>query len=181
MGDILATLATMRFLKSGIFWTVVLAFLVFVSTFVFLRHLEGPVTCRDGWPSPSIGRQGACSWHRGVDHKGGLAFLGAMFAVWGFFAFLVWIAERFPSKPKDAAETEPQPSLIDEEVPFLAPRLAGAGEVACPNCGGPMVIRIAKRGGRKGRPFRGCEFFPRCRGTRYLNRFELDDGRKPRN
>lgn len=28
----------------------------------------GPITCRDGWPSPSIGRRGACSWHGGVSH-----------------------------------------------------------------------------------------------------------------
>jgi hypothetical protein len=27
----------------------------------------GPTTCRDGWDSPSIGRQGACSHHGGVD------------------------------------------------------------------------------------------------------------------
>ena len=31
--------------------------------------------CRDGWDSPSIGRQGACSHHGGVRRHGGLVFL----------------------------------------------------------------------------------------------------------
>lgn len=33
-------------------------------------QLTGPVTCRDGWQSPSIGRRGACSHHGGVDRSG---------------------------------------------------------------------------------------------------------------
>jgi hypothetical protein len=27
---------------------------------------DGPARCADGWNSPSIGKQGACSWHGGV-------------------------------------------------------------------------------------------------------------------
>lgn len=41
-----------------------------------------PTTCGDGWQSPSIGRQGACSWHGGVsDHGKGILSLLLSIAV----------------------------------------------------------------------------------------------------
>lgn len=39
----------------------------FVSLFVMI-DLLGPLTCNNGWESVSIGLQGACSHHGGVDH-----------------------------------------------------------------------------------------------------------------
>lgn len=36
----------------------------------------------------------------------------------------------------------------------------------CPNCGGQMVGRTAKRGANAGSQFWGCSQYPRCRGTR---------------
>jgi DNA-binding helix-hairpin-helix protein with protein kinase domain len=38
--------------------------------------------------------------------------------------------------------------------------------VRCPQCGSPMVTRIARRGTRAGRRFYGCSRYPSCRGTR---------------
>ncbi len=38
--------------------------------------------------------------------------------------------------------------------------------VMCPNCGAPMVRRMAKRGYRSGKRFWGCSRYPSCRGTR---------------
>jgi ssDNA-binding Zn-finger/Zn-ribbon topoisomerase 1 len=35
--------------------------------------------------------------------------------------------------------------------------------VTCPECGGPMVSRTARVGGRR---FWGCKQFPKCKGTR---------------
>jgi DNA-binding helix-hairpin-helix protein with protein kinase domain len=40
------------------------------------------------------------------------------------------------------------------------------GTVACPQCGGPMIRRMAKRGRRRGSLFWGCSRYPACRGTR---------------
>ena len=64
----------------------------FLSLFVLGRLLGSPVTCRDGWHSPAIGKRGACSHHGGVDRSGGsLIFLvslgigltvGCMLANW---------------------------------------------------------------------------------------------------
>lgn len=43
------------------------ATLVFVLSILILSSLvSGPRECRDGWISPSIGKQGACSSHGGV-------------------------------------------------------------------------------------------------------------------
>lgn len=33
----------------------------------------------------------------------------------------------------------------------------------CPQCGGKLVLRTAKRGERSGKSFLGCENFPKCR------------------
>jgi hypothetical protein len=46
-----------------------------------LSYLAGPLTCRDGWHSSSIGTRGACSWHGGVS-DGAQVFLAVLsFAV----------------------------------------------------------------------------------------------------
>ena len=37
---------------------------------------------------------------------------------------------------------------------------------ACPLCGNPMVLRIAKRGANAGSSFYGCTRYPACKGTR---------------
>ena len=62
-----------RFVRSP--WTTGAA-AFFLSLFVLGWLFGGPVTCRDGWRSPSIGKQGACSHHGGVDRSTGhLIFL----------------------------------------------------------------------------------------------------------
>lgn len=38
--------------------------------------------------------------------------------------------------------------------------------LACPECGGGMVKRLARRGANAGAAFWGCRGFPECRGTR---------------
>lgn len=75
--------------------------LVGVSVFAALTFLSlwlfGPATCRDGWMSPSIGIQGACSWHGGVERHPRLLFV-VYFAVATWLAFTVrsWQRGRFP-------------------------------------------------------------------------------------
>lgn len=42
-------------------------FLVIILVASYVMTIIGTETeCRDGWASPSIGQQGACSWHGGV-------------------------------------------------------------------------------------------------------------------
>lgn len=47
-------------------------------------------------------------------------------------------------------------------------RKASAPAVACPECGGAMVHRSAKRGANAGNMFWGCSNYPRCKGTRAI-------------
>ena len=50
--------------------------LVGLSVFVFSICIKPEATCHDGWKSPSIGKQGACSHHGGVDYKGEYPLIG---------------------------------------------------------------------------------------------------------
>src|SRR3954453_13882787 len=38
----------------------------------------------------------------------------------------------------------------------------------CPDCGGPMVLRTARKGRNAGGQFWGCSGYPRCKGLRPL-------------
>ena len=42
------------------------------------------------------------------------------------------------------------------------------GTLVCPNCGGTLVIRTAKRGHNAGSQFYGCSNYPNCKYTRNL-------------
>jgi four helix bundle suffix protein len=42
------------------------------------------------------------------------------------------------------------------------------GKPNCPNCGRPMVKRMARQGQKAGQPFWGCSGFPNCKGTRMV-------------
>jgi DNA-binding helix-hairpin-helix protein with protein kinase domain len=50
--------------------------------------------------------------------------------------------------------------------PTLQPSTRAVQQHRCPRCGGPMVLRTARRGWGSGRQFYGCQRFPLCRGTR---------------
>lgn len=54
-------------MKKPIFTPFRIGFLAFLFMLPTSLIVVGPVTCSDGWHSPSIGKQGACSWHGGVD------------------------------------------------------------------------------------------------------------------
>jgi hypothetical protein len=137
----------------------VVAFLV---SLIVLLILAGPLTCSDGWHSPSIGRQGACSWHGGVDYTPRFfAFLVSVFV--GLFAFFVsaWLAHKLSSK-------KTQRQFNEHRQEFKGGVAHDA--VACPLCGYPMMRRLARKGPRKGKHFLGCSRFPVCRGTREIVR-----------
>jgi restriction system protein len=45
-------------------------------------------------------------------------------------------------------------------------RATPTSTVGCPNCGGEMVRRVAKRGANAGKTFWGCRRYPQCHGVR---------------
>lgn len=55
-------------------------------------------------------------------------------------------------------------SIAESNSSVFAP-----GGSTCPQCGSPMVRRVAKAGVNIGKSFWGCSRFPHCRGTRAIN------------
>lgn len=45
--------------------------MAFIASMLIIGAFMGPTTCNSGWQSGSIGRQGACSHHGGVDRTPG--------------------------------------------------------------------------------------------------------------
>ena len=63
-----------------------------IAIAIFFVLIQGPARCNDGWPSPSIGKQGACSHHGGVASSL-LPFELALSAVLG------WAAAALRNRP----------------------------------------------------------------------------------
>jgi len=86
--------------------------LVGLSVFIFSVCIKPEATCRDGWKSPSIGRQGACSHHGGVDYKGDYPLIGIIVGiflgrkVYRFFNKNEQQTKNHESKPKFKEEIE---------------------------------------------------------------------------
>ncbi|WP_428309981.1 restriction endonuclease [Hydrocarboniphaga sp.] len=49
-------------------------------------------------------------------------------------------------------------------------RNAANTSAICPQCGSPMVLRVAKQGTNKGQSFYGCSTYPKCRGVLPYNK-----------
>jgi hypothetical protein len=127
-------------------------FVVFLVSYFGIKYLFGPATCNDGWHSPSIGKQGACSWHGGVNNTPELVAF-CVSAILGFVVY-VWLKLREEQKRKPLY----QALVGDKGRPtYDGPR--------CPLCNSEMRIRVAKKGLNKGGIFFGCTRFPHCRGT----------------
>src|SRR6516165_8736324 len=93
------------------------SFLVLQSLLTILfDEVIGPVKCRDGYASSSIGRSGACSSHGGVDKSRDA--LIAVLSLAGAGAIFIWCAPlcRAPMPPADAETPLP-----------VAPRKCGGG------------------------------------------------------
>lgn len=163
----------------------VLAFIVAINGIGFFA---GPTTCADGWASPSIGRQGACSHHGGVDGSAGLwGLIGGGVAALAAYKLAARGRRHIGIEPAVSAEivqgappTELKPlappSPAAEPDDFVWPprpvrrepkaKRKSTSGIVCPECGAGMVRRKATRGRRRGRMFYGCETFPVCRGAR---------------
>lgn len=191
----------MKFLKRHRGWVaIIVGFGVLFGLSYLTGWLLGPVTCRDGWASGSIGTQGACSWHGGVDRsRGGLFFLYLFLG--GFSGW--WVMEKLEDRPtyrrpdpilhqrcpkcgghmsyanddrtKAKCHRYPVCSGEKEMADKPNPRLAFDPN-ACPQCGMAMRLRTAKRGKHPGSQFWGCSQYPRCRGTRPYKKPEGDGG-----
>ncbi|WP_375395608.1 topoisomerase DNA-binding C4 zinc finger domain-containing protein [uncultured Sphingomonas sp.] len=158
----------------------IIGIVAFIGLSILAGQLLGPVPCRDGWASSSIGSRGACSWNGGVDRSrnglGGLLMIVSGFIGFGFYntkfaEMLDRQRKRPPPSQRTIASDQP------EDAPKLAPLIAPTprlpkpvvtprpGAKACPKCGSAMKLRTARKGPRHGRKFWGCGRYPDCRGT----------------
>lgn len=62
------------------------------------------------------------------------------------------------NSPSQVAAAEPRPE------PVMKP----AAPPSCPECGGQMALRTARKGPNSGSEFWGCSSYPTCRGTQPL-------------
>jgi hypothetical protein len=78
----------------------------------------------------------------------------------------VHVDVRGDEPPLAAPETAPKaaaPVAVDEPPTVAAGEPAPSSRDTCPNCGSPMIERVAKRGPRAGRSFLACTRYPTCR------------------
>jgi restriction system protein len=66
---------------------------------------------------------------------------------------LLALVQSVQAKPGDS-ESETTLTSVEPTIP------------TCPQCGKPMVQRIAQRGSKAGNSFWGCSAYPACKGTR---------------
>ena len=146
----------------------VAGWLVGISLFFALAHFSPAVTCRDGWASQSIGRQGACSHHGGVKDNGWFVLLSLAISIGSGVFTATKLHERSTKKSCEGQQESQSPSNSppDAQLPDHLKRPPTNGLPPCPQCGGAMKIRHARRGRNKGNTFLGCSHYPRCRGTR---------------
>jgi hypothetical protein len=121
-----------------------------VLCILVLGYVVGPTKCSEGWQSPSIGRQGAFSWHGGLNHAPDiLRLLGSLLGAFVVSTAYQSIRNAIVSKRgKSHAAQDPVRS------------------VQCPKCKAPMTKRLARRGRYAGNYFWGCSRFLACKGIR---------------
>jgi hypothetical protein len=66
---------------------------IYLGLFIFatldfaINYFLGPLRCKDGWVSYSIGRRGACSHHGGVENRSWVFYFSAIV---GFFSAMYY-------------------------------------------------------------------------------------------
>lgn len=106
----------------------ILAYFLLTNYFERTVPPQTNLTCNDGWNSPSIGVQGACSHHHGVmqmtPHDKAVAdnqiidFLSGLAGLYAILQTIVWINRYEAKKHSDAWEAKhgQSPSTIHEVV-----------------------------------------------------------------
>ncbi|HXT41544.1 MAG TPA: restriction endonuclease, partial [Candidatus Angelobacter sp.] len=80
---------------------------------------------------------------------------------------------RLVDGPQLLALVQSVQSRPDDSSPSVESNSDSTPVPTCPNCGKPMVIRTARRGGNAGNQFWGCASYPACKGTREVSSVEV--------
>jgi hypothetical protein len=138
--------------------------LTFVVLLKLMTPLISPTTCRDGWPSQSIGQRGACSHHGGLGTN--WSFFGVFFASGAGAATVARVMVVLARRRRAEYERMHQAKVAAANVQQYKEPLRKPSTPACPLCGATMRVRLAKKGRHSGEEFWGCSDYPRCRGIR---------------
>ena len=114
----------------------VAAVIAFLGSFIITSRILSiwiKNTCRDGWESPSIGVQGACSWHGGVTDGG----KGAIAAIVSLLIAIL-IAMRRDIVTGRRAKKE---QLLTDTASKIDAANRG---IACPKCGFYATTKISQ-------------------------------------
>lgn len=139
----------------------------FIGYSIVTNHLIGPdrTTCKDGWRSPSIGTQGACSHHGGVQ---GMTFRRLMRLVVSggaaFGAFQLRNRKRRPRKSDESKKPELKPSkgtVMHKGCPVQGQR--------CNSCQSVTELNFLKLAEKP------IEFYWVCPATHTCGEFEMAD------
>ncbi|WP_158743650.1 topoisomerase DNA-binding C4 zinc finger domain-containing protein [Acidisphaera sp. L21] len=154
----------LEFFKARPIVTSILAgLLVMILSTYALSWFVPDAACNDGYLSPSIGRQGACSHHGGVHHT-----------LWGLLPLIaavatgIYVFTRYVTPPPSVTGPTPQApiTLTAAPIPSTPTTSAMKAAVLCPRCGGSMRKRQARKGRYAGSTFMGCSNYPICKGIR---------------
>lgn len=136
-------MATKVYTKNLLFLT---GLLICISTYVLLPHSSWTSKCNDGWASPSIGIQGACSGHRGVQREP-MDFRFVLSLGAGILASYLYGRRRnaFINRKNKVGEPTQKASLYRQDKPSTDSRAL----LKCPLCGRSMGLRLMKNGGKQ--------------------------------
>ena len=163
----------------------IVGFLVFFTIALIGGKLVGPTLCSDGWASQSIGRQGACSSHGGVNRTPGnivmiLSIVGGILAAkkYGDRASRISMSRQRVQKPPAWKDTKAgdvalkKNTVVNRDVTSKTNSSNSVHDSvtnqedllpSCPSCGSSMVSRVAKKGKLRGNKFYGCSQYPKCK------------------
>lgn len=142
----------------------------------------GPLACNDGWVSPSLGTQGACSHHGGVNDFP-IQLLFVVSVLLGFFTYLFLSSnqrsggQQFTShegKTDQTIEQYFELPVTEVDSEHVYKKTETQSQISCPLCDSKMIKRTARRGPTAGQQFYGCSKYPKCKGTLSLNDVEED-------
>ena len=117
----------------------VVGLITFFASMIVLGLLVGPAACTDGWSSPSIGRQGACSWHGGVNHLPEfLVLLGSIALGFGASHIAGMFSKKSTVSPRTPPGTDDKTKMSLDQHPHC---FAIGDDVYHPQFGYGRVVR----------------------------------------
>ncbi len=125
---------------------VIVFLVVYANVYESVREGFGPLRCRDGWASASVGTQGACSGHGGVDYSPvtKARWAGLLTAIPVAAAFVVFsaIIETVTS-PYNARLRKILRGVGEVSSPIVAQQPVH-DPMTCERCGGKLDVHVKK-------------------------------------